>query len=131
MDEQTLHKLYADFQHKAATLFAGKAAEIEPLQRSSTKIVGFLDRLYNHEQQMLNAKIDSADEKESSTVRWSLILSLTGFILAIAVAAFSIFNISAAITKLKKATHRIAEGDFHPAPIPSSTRSSRTTPTTS
>jgi len=112
VDRQTLFKLYADFQQKSAALFAGNTAEIVPLQNTSTRIVTFLDQLYSRELQMLNAKIDSADEKESYTVKWSLILSLTGFILAIAVAALSIFNISAAITKLKKATHRIAEGDF-------------------
>ena len=112
MDKQALQKLYADFQHKSAALFTGNTVEILPLQDSSTRIVTFLDRLYKREQQLLNAKIDSADEKENSTVRWSLILSLTGFVLAIAVAAFSIFNISAAVTKLKQATHRIAEGDF-------------------
>jgi len=112
VDRQALHKLYADFQQKSAALFAGKTTEIVPLQNTSTKIVTFLDQLYSRELQRLNAKIDSADEKESYTVKWSLILSLTGFILAIAVAALSIFNISAAITKLKKATHRIAEGDF-------------------
>ena len=61
---------------------------------------------------MLDAKLKSADQKESATVKWSMILSFTGFLLAIAVAALSIFNISSAITKLKKATHRIAEGDF-------------------
>ena len=60
----------------------------------------------------MGVKLKSADQKENSTVKWSLILSLTGFILAIAVAALSIFNISSAIAKLKKATHRIAEGDF-------------------
>jgi len=111
-DKQALHNLYADFQHKSAALFAGNTAELVPLQNASTKIITFLDQLYNREQQRLDAKINSADEKESSTVKWSLILSLTGFTLAIAVAAISIFNISSAISKLKKATHRIAEGDF-------------------
>jgi diguanylate cyclase (GGDEF)-like protein len=111
-DKQAVQKLYADFQHNAAELFAGRTAEIAPLQSSSTKVITFLDQLYGREQQRLDAKIKSAEEKESSTVKWALILSLTGFILAIAVAALSILNISAAMAKLKKATHRIAEGDF-------------------
>jgi diguanylate cyclase (GGDEF)-like protein len=110
-DKQVLDRLYADFRQASAALFAGRA-EITPLHDASTRIVTVLDSLYTREQKMLGDKLKSADQKERSTVRWSLILSLTGFILAIAVAALSIFNISAAIAKLKKATHRIAEGDF-------------------
>lgn len=112
MDKQSLDKLYADFRQEAAAVFTGKTVNIAPLHNASTKIVTFLDRIYTSEQLMLDAKLKSADLKESATVKWSMILSLTGFILAIGVAALSTFNISSAITKLKKATHRIAEGDF-------------------
>ena len=112
MEKQAIDGLYADFHTQAETLFTGNAAALSPLQDTSTKIVTFLDKLYNREQKMLGAKLNSADQKERFTVKWSLILSLTGFILAIVVAAFTIFNISSAIAKLKQATHRIAEGDF-------------------
>lgn len=112
LDKQSLDNLYADFRQAAAAVFAGKAVNLAPLHNASTNIVSFLDKTYTREQLMLDAKLKSADQKESATVKWSLILSFTGFILAIIVAALSIFNISSAITKLKKATHRIAEGDF-------------------
>jgi diguanylate cyclase (GGDEF)-like protein len=119
MDKQSLDALYTDFRQAAAAVFAGKTVNIVPLHNASTKIVTFLDRTYTREQLMLDAKLKSADQKESATVKWSLILSLSGFILAIAVAALSILNISSAISKLKKATHRIAEGDFdHDPQIP-------------
>jgi len=112
MDRLSLDKLYADFRQAATAVFTGETANISQLHNASTEIVTFLDNIYSRERLMLDAKLKSADQKESATVKWSVILSLTGFILAIAVAALSIFNISSAITKLKKATHRIAEGDF-------------------
>jgi diguanylate cyclase (GGDEF)-like protein len=112
MEKQALDMLYGDFRRSSTALFSGNTSALSALQDSSTRIVTLLDKLYTREQKLLGAKLKSADQKESSTVRLSLILSLTGFLLAIAVAAFSIFNISSAIAKLKKATHRIAEGDF-------------------
>ncbi len=112
MDKQALDRLYADFQQASAAVFAGNTTNITQLHNTSTRVVTFLDKLYTREQMLLGAKLKSADKKQSLTVKWSLVLSLTGFILAVVVAAFSIFNISAAIAKLKKATHRIAEGDF-------------------
>lgn len=112
MEKQSLDKLYADFRQEAAFIFAGETVNITPLHNAALEILTSLDRIYTREQLMLAAKLKSADEKESATVKWSMILSLTGFILAISVAALSTFKISSAITKLKKATHRIAEGDF-------------------
>jgi diguanylate cyclase (GGDEF)-like protein len=111
-DKQALDKMYADFLEKSAPVFTGTTANIAPLHDASKRIVTFLNKLYAHERAMLSAKLKSADQKESSTVRWSLLLSLSGIILAIAVAALSIFNISSAIKKLQNATQRIAEGDF-------------------
>lgn len=111
-DKLALDKLYADFLQAAAGVFATDTADLSPLHKSSTNILALLDMLYTRERLMLDAKIRSADQKESFTVRWSLILSVTGFILAVAVAGMSILNISSAIAKLKKATQRIAEGDF-------------------
>lgn len=111
-DKQELATLYAGFQRAATALFTAKTSNLAPLQDTSTRIVTFLEKLHSREQLLLAAKLIAADQKESFTVKWSLILSFTGFFLAIAVAAFSIFNISAAIAKLKQATHRIAAGDF-------------------
>ncbi|NVN98504.1 MAG: diguanylate cyclase [Geobacteraceae bacterium] len=111
-DKQALDKLYADFRLAADGLFTAQVTDTAPLHKSSANIQTLLETLYSREQLMLDAKLKSADQKESFTVKWSLILSVTGFVLAIVVAALSIFNISSAIAKLKKATHRIAEGDF-------------------
>jgi diguanylate cyclase (GGDEF)-like protein len=60
----------------------------------------------------VNERLDEADERESSTVGVTLVLSFGGFVLAVIVATFVTLNISKALNKLKKATHRIAEGDF-------------------
>jgi diguanylate cyclase (GGDEF)-like protein len=111
-DEVVLDRLYAAFLQKSVPVFTGKTTDIAPLHDASSGIQSFLDQLYTRERRMLGGKLVSADQKESSTVRWTVILALCGFILAMAVAAYSIFTISAAITKLKKATRRIAKGDF-------------------
>lgn len=111
-EKKALEKLYVSFSQTTTETFSVEKADLAPLHKSSTDILTLLDTLYTREQLILAAKIKSADSKERLTVKWSLILSVTGFILAVAVAALSIFNISSAITKLKKATHRIAEGDF-------------------
>ncbi|MCM0083110.1 HAMP domain-containing protein [Geomonas sp. Red32] len=111
-DKAVLDMMYADFASKSAPVLAGKTADIGPVQNASKRIVTFLDRLYGREQAILGVKVQSADREETSTVRWAVVLALSGFILAIAVAAYSVLNISSAIGKLKKATHRIADGDF-------------------
>ena len=77
MDKQSLDTLYNDFRQAANAVFAGKTVNIAPLHNASTKIVTFLDRTYTREQLMLDAKLKSADQKESATVKWSLILSFT------------------------------------------------------
>ena len=104
--------VYDRFRHSVADLFAGKTDSTREIQSTSTNTVNALDALYNREQMLLNAKLKSADRKESSTVRITLLLSFTGFILAVSVAIITIISISRAIGKLQKATHRIAAGEF-------------------
>src|SRR5512138_1860863 len=107
-----LTSLYQGFRRDVTKILAGSSAEEGRFRDSATQVLNALDTIAGNEQIRLNDKLKAADLKEQATVRWTLILSFTGFLLSILVAAFSIFNISSAIAKLKKATHRIAEGDF-------------------
>ncbi|GFO53946.1 GGDEF domain-containing protein [Geomonas sp. Red276] len=111
-DSLVLERMYADFVKKSAPVVAGKTTDIVPVQEASNTIIACLDRLYSREQGVLARKVQSADREESSTVKWTVVLALSGFILAIGVAAYSVVKIASAITKLKKATHRIADGEF-------------------
>jgi len=109
---EPLARLYQSYTTNAEQLFQGKTSDTLPLKTAAEKVLNAIDTFYTSKQSQLNSKLEAADEKESLTIRWTLILSFTGFTLAIFVAAFFIYNISTSIRRLKKATHRIAEGDF-------------------
>lgn len=111
-DIEPLSQLYQNYRTNTYRLFQGKTSDPLSIKAAAQKVFNSIDVIYKNRQDQLNAKLETADDKESSTIRWTLILSFTGFSLAIVVAAFFIYNISSAIRRLKKATHRIAEGDF-------------------
>lgn len=107
-----LDSLYQSFRKDVGRMLAGSTQNENHYRDSATRVLNALDAIAGNEQLRLNDKLKAADQKERATVRLTLILSFTGFFLSILVAAFSIFSISSAIAKLKKATHRIAEGEF-------------------
>ena len=115
-EKAALTPIYTQFREASASLFSGRETSTQHLQDTSTRVVNALDALYGREQALLTEKLDSADRRESDTVKLALTLSLCGFILAIGVAAFTILSISRAIRQLQKATHRIAAGDFDYTP---------------
>lgn len=103
---------YQNYRLAAEGLFQGSVSDTLPMKTSAENVINAIDAIYRNGQAQLNAKLEEADDKESSTIKLTLLLSFTGFFLAICVAALFIYTISTAIGKLKKATHRIAEGDF-------------------
>ena len=103
---------YGKYQAVVDNLFTGKATVSAPQGRLAAQLLQMIDSLSAKRQQQLNKKLTEAERKEQSTVRLALVLSLIGFLFATIVAVYVVITISTAITKLKKATHRIAEGDF-------------------
>jgi methyl-accepting chemotaxis protein len=103
---------YSNYQKTIRLLFQGDADAEMRHKTAAQQVINAIDTYTANLQLLLNVKLELADSKERNTIRWSLIFSLTGFLLAIGVAALFLFNISTAIDKLKRATHRIAEGDF-------------------
>jgi diguanylate cyclase (GGDEF)-like protein len=103
---------YRDFSSKAEILFDKKSDDIKPLKNAAEKVYSSIDALSVFRQAILNAKLENADRKRETTVKWTLLLSSMGFVLALIVMAFFLFTISSSIKKLKRATHCIAEGDF-------------------
>jgi len=105
-------KSYQNYRATARLLFQGDLRALPRLKPATQQVIDAIDSFTADRQLRLNAKLAAADRKENDTVRWTLIFSLTGFVLAIGVAVLFLVNISTALGKLKRATHRIAEGDF-------------------
>lgn len=103
---------YGKYQAAVEDVLAARRTMSPQQGRLAAQLLQMIDSLSTKRQQQLNRKLAEAEEKERSTVRLALVLSLSGFLLATIVAVYVVVTISTAITKLKKATHRIAEGDF-------------------
>ncbi|HZV81130.1 MAG TPA: HAMP domain-containing protein [Geobacteraceae bacterium] len=107
-----LKKLYGEYLDAASALFASGAGDTVRLRGTAQKILDELDRLYVERQHDLQAKLEDASRQKRSAVTWTFVITLTGFILAIVIAVIFTYRTFAAVRKLQRATHRIAEGDF-------------------
>jgi diguanylate cyclase (GGDEF)-like protein len=118
-DVDRLSTLYRNYQTAADTLLQNGMSGDAMLRSTAQKVSEAIDSVAAGQRRRLNQRLEAADDRERTTKRWALILSVTGFLLAICVAGFFVYTISRAINKLKQATHRIAEGDFdHDPQIP-------------
>lgn len=118
-DVDRLASLYRSYQTAADTLFQGGLSGDSMLRSTSQRVFEAIDSVAAGQRHRLNLRLEAADDRERTTTRLALILSVTGFLLAIGVAGFFVYSISRAIKKLQQATHRIAEGDFdHDPQIP-------------
>ena len=118
-DLDRLSTLYGNYQAAAAALFQDGMTDDEMLRSSAQKVFEAIDSVAAGQRHRLNQRLIAADNRERTTIRWALILSVTGFVLAICVAALFVYAISRAMNRLKQATRRIAEGDFdHDPQIP-------------
>ncbi len=116
-----LSRNYRTFRAGSLTLFQGSTVDQKMVTTAADRTLGALDGIIADRQRRLGEKLADADRQRMETVRLTLLLSFAGFILAVSVAGFFAFNIYRSVTKLKKATHRIAAGDFDFDPqIPSS-----------
>jgi len=106
-----LQESYQAYRNAVERMFRGDE-DIRSLKDAAEKVTSNINTLYKEQQRLLNSKLYVADQKQNSTVRWTFILTFTGLLMAMCVAAIFTYNISSAIKKLKRATLRIAEGDF-------------------
>ena len=107
-----LDSAYHEFDRTAHLVIDGAAVNEGDLMAAAGKVNSVIDKTLSLRQQRLGEKLEAASQRQQSTVRWTFMLSMTGFMLALAFAALLLYNISTAVRKLKRATHRIAEGDF-------------------
>lgn len=108
----TFKQLYLQYERASDQLFAGKSGSKE-LQTSAMRLISALDALYIKRQNRLLAVLKQADADQKSTIRWAVGISCVGFALAVWIAPFVIYRIIRSLDELQKATHRIAQGDFH------------------
>ncbi|MRR53181.1 MAG: sensor domain-containing diguanylate cyclase [Deltaproteobacteria bacterium] len=109
---ESLDRNYRDFNSTAEILFQGESDDITHLKNTADKVTTSIDALSASRQVILNDKLENADKKRETTVKWTLLLSSMGFVLALSVMAFFLYTISSSIKKLKRATHSISEGNF-------------------
>jgi diguanylate cyclase (GGDEF)-like protein len=114
-----ISKSYHDFKTDADLIFLQETKDLQHLKNSAEEVRSSIDRFYNDQQTLLNTKMESANHKQDLTIQWSFLISLTGLFLAVCVIVVFLYNTSSSLRKLKRATFRIAEGDFdHDPQIP-------------
>jgi GGDEF domain-containing protein len=107
-----LVKSYRVFSIRAEDLFEGETEDLTLLKEAAEKVDSSIEELYTQRQNILNAKLKNADFERERTVKWTVLLSCSGFLLALCVTILFIITISSSIRKLKRATHDIARGNF-------------------
>jgi diguanylate cyclase (GGDEF)-like protein len=107
-----LSSAYLNFRKTTDRLFNEQHGNVSALTPTAGRVTAILEKAVNEQQKIVGRKLIAAKEREQSTIRWTLSLSISGLLFALCVAALLIFNVSSAVRKLKKATHRIAAGDF-------------------
>lgn len=104
---------YQNYRQRIEELFANSSGTAPAPDKVITdRVFSDIEAISANRQLLLGDKLTEADQREATTVRLTLMLALAGFILALSVAGIFAYNISSAMIKLKKGTHRIAEGDF-------------------
>jgi len=111
-DFNKLKQLYLEYQTASQQLFAGKSGSTARLRSSALRLLSAVDASYVKRKDMLQSVLARANEQQKSTIWWTIIISCSGFLLAIGVAPFVTYRIFGTIRKLQRATHRIAAGDF-------------------
>jgi GGDEF domain-containing protein len=111
-DTAALNRLYTDYRLASARLFSGESANADQVRSAGLRLLNAVDAFYVKRQDLLQAELQGANYQQESTIRWTIIISCTGFLIAIGVAPFVTYRTFRAIRKLQRATHRIAEGDF-------------------
>jgi len=111
-DLAALKRLYLEYQSASEQLFAGRAKNETQVRSSALKLVDAVDLFYAKRQDLLQAVLKQVNDQQKSAIRWTILISCSGFLLAIGVAPFVTYRTFGAIRKLQRATHRIAAGDF-------------------
>jgi diguanylate cyclase (GGDEF)-like protein len=109
---EVLKRLFLDYKTASDKLFNNESRNTVQLRSTAQRLLNAVDAFYVQRQEKLQSVLKSANYQQESTIRWTIVISCTGFLLAIAVAPFVTYRTFGAIRKLQRATHKIAAGDF-------------------
>jgi len=114
-----LQTRYAAYTVLSAKLFTGSGIHETTLKNAVAQVEAAIEAIRTEQQQALAQKLAAAKARETRTSTWALGLAFCGVTLSIIVAAVLIYSFSSSISKLQKATIRIAAGEFdHDPHIP-------------
>lgn len=111
-DLRKLQHDYDSYDHVARKVFAGASFAEKELKSAFNLVEKGIETLRERQSLLLKSKLSAARDKESKTISRAMMLAFSGVFIAIFVAALLVYSLSTSISKLKKATHRIAAGDF-------------------
>ncbi len=115
-----LTKNFAKYSTLVEGLFRGDVVSDYALKRAAERVEKSIESMRSEQQKNLDDKLIAASEREGRTSTWALGLALSGVTFALLVASLLVYSFSSSISKLQRATHRIAAGDFdHDPNIPS------------
>jgi len=103
---------YVQYRQAADRLFAGDTRETTALRSAADEIFASIDRYHASLQHDLQGRLETANRHERQALYWTMGLSLTGLLLAFAIAVAFTYRTFTAVRKLQHATHRISAGDF-------------------
>ncbi|MDD2900546.1 MAG: sensor domain-containing diguanylate cyclase [Desulfuromonadaceae bacterium] len=108
----TLQHDYDNYDQTARMIFAGLSVPDARMKSALNLVEGGIETLQRQQSHHLDSKLAAAREKESKTIFRAIILAFSGVIITVLVAALLVYSLSRSIAKLKRATQRIAAGDF-------------------
>ena len=118
-DLGALLKAHSAYSVLADRMFGGEEIGERELKDSAEQLEKAIMILRGEQQKILENKLIAARDREQSTAAWAIGLAFSGVFLALSAAAALVYTFSSSISKLQKATHRIAAGDFdHDPHIP-------------
>lgn len=113
IDLSELEKLSQEFGNNNARLFHGEKISSKDLKTVSEKLEKQINIVGQNQKKILEQKLANANAIKSKTISRTILIAFLGVSLTICVATFIIYSLSTSISKLKKATRSISEGDFH------------------
>jgi diguanylate cyclase (GGDEF)-like protein len=108
----TLQNDYTNYDNIVRTIFEGTSAPGVALKTALSRVERGIETVQGQQSHHLESKLAAAREKESKTVSRAIILAFSGVVITVLVAAFLVYSLSRSIAKLKRATQRIAAGEF-------------------
>jgi diguanylate cyclase (GGDEF)-like protein len=107
-----LQQEYERYDKTVLMVFDGVAVPEKKLKTAANLVAKEIEVVRIQQARKLELKLADARDKEAVTVTRAMMLAFSGVLITFSVATYLVYSLSSSITKLKRATHRIAAGDF-------------------